>query len=365
VATKIDPNNYDYDKDGIPGTTKDRQVGQQDTSPTDGKVTSQEKIDFAQKQSSTTTKTTTKGDNTTIESQSNALPPVEPTLTAGEMGYSSRFLKKHPDVKAALELARNEQSPWTLDQFVRYVENNTEFGKRRTDAQALFDLNFAGDKREDLVKQINDVAMSLKNDAVSFGINITDADIQKYARESVRSGFTKDDALDFFTQKFRASKPTQDTATGETARIMESLRTMATEYGVPVNENFITKKTTQAISQGSNWQAWVEGQRNVFRNQAKMLYPKVADKFDEFTMEDLLDPYLNQATEVLGIQRQQMRLDDPRWTQALTGSEGAMTRDEWIYKLRTDKKFGYGSTDKAINEAASLGDSLINAFGMA
>jgi len=61
----------------------------------------------------------------------------------------------------------------------------------------------------------------------------------------------------------------------------------------------------------------------------------------------------------------QMQITDPLWQSALNGSEGPLSRDEWIRSLRTDTRFGYDRTVRARNEYTELADELLAAFGMA
>ena len=138
MAKKVDPNEHDYDRDRIPGTTKDREMGQKDSN-LDGKVSADEEAAFTQAQGESTITSETVGGKTVTKSKSNAADPVEPTISAGELGYSGKFLKNNPDVARAVNLAIKFK--WNEEQFVRYVENETQFGRRRTDSQALFDIN--------------------------------------------------------------------------------------------------------------------------------------------------------------------------------------------------------------------------------
>jgi hypothetical protein len=83
-------------------------------------------------------------------------------------------------------------------------------------------------------------------------------------------------------------------------------------------------------------------------------------------LEELLDPYLEDASALLGVQRKNMDISNPMWTKALNNADGSpMTREQWMTTLRTDKQYGWNKTQKAKTEYAELGDELLRVFGMA
>lgn len=367
--SKANPKGIDYNKDKQVDSADDV-LAVQDANR-DGTVTAKEKAAYKQKQGATTTeyKYDAEGNvvSQTTRSEAEAVP--EPTISAGQMGYSEAFLKANPDVKSALDLARKYN--WTEEQFVRYVESETDFGKRTTDTQALFDIESVGAKSEEWAKKVADRTALLKQQAVAAGVDLSDQEAAEFAKNAVRSGLTDQDTLAFLSSKFTmpgleaAGAPKAKTPAGEAASMVDEIKQMARSYGITVTDQFIQQKVREGMAQGSGWQSWLEGQRGIFREQAKLLYPTVADKFDQFTLGDILQPYLNDASELLGINIQQMNYDDPMWTTALNGPNGVMNRDEWLRTLRTDKKYGYDGTVKARQEYVALADDLLAAFGMA
>lgn len=368
MASKANPKGLDYNKDKVVDSADDA-LAQQDANK-DGRVTPKEKTQFQQKQGETVQEITVdpKTGKQTVVTKG-ATPPPEPALAASDYGFNEEFLKTHKDVDEAIQLAI--QYEWSQDILNRYIESQTEFGRATTDAQAQFDIGFAGEKKEDLQRQIDDRVASLKQQAMAAGVQLTDTEAADFAKRAVRSQLTDQDTLAFLSQKFTlpgqeaAGTPKAMTPAGQSAMIVDEIRAMARSYGITVTDQFVQEKVREAMTQGSGWQTWLEGQRNVFRAQAKTLYPTVADKFDEFTLGDILQPYLNDASELTGINISQMNYDDPIWTRPLNGAAGPMTRDEWIRTVKTDKKYGYDGTVRARNEYTELADDLLAAFGMA
>lgn len=365
--SKANPGKIDYNKDNQVDSADDAWAVKDKNK--DGTVTPKEERQYKQKQGETVTEYEydSKGNIISQKTKSSAEPVPEPTLTAAGLGFTQPFLDAHPDVKAAVDLAVKYR--WTEEQFVRYVEQETEFGKTRSDSEAKFDIEFAGAKQEDIQKQINDRVALLKQQAVAAGVDLTDAEAAEFAKRAIRSGLTDQDTLAFLSSKFTLpgmeGTDKAKTPAGEAASMVDQIKQMARSYGITVTDQFIQEKVREGMKQGSGWESWLEGQRGIFRQQAKLLYPTVADKFDQYTLGDILQPYLNDASEITGISLSQMNYDDPMWTAALNGPNGPMNRDEWLRVLKTDKKYGYDGTIRARQEYTALADDLLAAFGMA
>lgn len=362
---KGDP--IDYNKDGVVDSGDD--IFAVKDYDGDGAVTSKEETKFRQERDATNTKYVYEGDKlveTKVTGSGKDVP--EPGLDFSE--YTQKFLANKPEVKKAIELAIEYK--WTQEQFNRYIETKTEWGRKTTDAQALFDLQIKGSKAEDLEQTIKRRFDLLKEQADTAGVAISDADLQKFARSSVRSALDEADIRGWIASKFSmpstTGQPTDEAQVmeGTAASIGDELKQMARSYGVTITDETLQKKIQQGLKQGGSWREWVEGQRNLFRQNAKSLYPSASENLDNFTLEELLDPYLEDAAAMLGVQRNNMDISNPMWTKALENPDGSpMTRDQWMTTLRTDKQYGWDKTNKARAEAAEIGDELLRMFGMA
>lgn len=372
--SKYNPDKIDYNKDGEVDSGDDIFAVKDEDG--DGKVSDKEETKYRQKRDETSTeyKYNAKGELVESKVSGSGVEVPEPGLDFSE--YTKRFLKDKPDVRKAIRLAI--EYGWTQEQFNRYIESKTAWGKQTTDAQAAFDLQIKGSKGEDLENQIRLKGDEIKRMALSAGVQISDVDAEKYARDAVRSALSNEDIVNWVANKFSMTgqtpapgegttvdTPGSGVITGTAANIGDSLRALARSYGLPITDDFLQEKIREGLRQGTGWQEWVEGQRNIFRNQAKTLYPTAANQFDEFTLEEVMTPYLNAASNLLGIPRAQMKLDDPMWNSALNGEGGPMSLDQWMVKLRTDSKYGWDKTTAARQQYAELGDQLLSAFGMA
>jgi hypothetical protein len=140
---------------------------------------------------------------------------------------------------------------------------------------------------------------------------------------------------------------------------------MARSYGLKIDTSLLQKKTGDALGQGERWQEYLSGQQQFFRDQAKLMYPGSAHLFDQYTLEQIAEPYMSEAADLLGLAPSQMDITDPKWSAFLSGENGPLSKDEWSRVLKTDPKYGFDHTTKARQAYTSIGDELLSAFGMA
>ena len=366
MAKTVDPRTADYDNDTLKGTDSDLELAKRDLNK-DGKITAREEQEYSrrqrQRQVSTTVTTGDKSGRFRSVTQTPVGQEEKRMMSATDYGISGDFLKRYPDMEQFVRDAiMNDYQP---EKFFAELEKTT-FGQERTQAQEAFDIAIEGPQAEDLQKKVNDRVSQLRQEFIAAGIQVSEQELQRYGREIVRSDLSNQDILGFMSSQFAlpGGAGRRDMA-GTSATIYAELVKMAREYGLTMSDSTIQSKVRQAIQQGSNWQSWIEGQRNLFREQAKIQYPTLGDRFNDYTLEQLADPYLNDAADILGLQRQQLSFLDPTWLTALNGPSGPMSRDEWIRTLKTDSRYGWDRTTRARQEYVALADELMSVFGMA
>lgn len=374
----VDPKDYDYNKDGRI-TDSDFEIGRKDANK-DGTVTPQEEKKYNRDRGASVSETEYDAEGRPTRTTTRGPEPEEEKgfsrADAEKAGFTKEFLKRNPDV--ARLVADAIKYNYTEEEFIKLVETDTKWGKRTTDAQAQFDLRYYGNKREDVDKEINLNRDKVRNAAATLGVTLTEQEVNAFAFRYTRAALTDQDLLDFLSSKYTMTTPQPGQpgqpgqpaqppgGTGTAAQLADDIRRMARSYGVTLTQETLQAKIQEGLRQGDRWQTWLEGQRNVFRQNAKTLYASVSDKLDEYTLEELLDPYLEDASAMLGISRQNMDLTNPMWTKALTNPDGTpMTREQWMTTIRTDKQYGWDKTQRAKTEYAELGDELLRVFGMA
>lgn len=361
-ANEFNPEGLDYTGDRKVNA-EDNYTAQKDSPPYDGKVTKAEEAKWQQAQQVTTTETQLDSEGrpikTTTKVGSGKPVAEEPKVTQASLGLSDKFLKRFPGVAKVLERAIAEG--WTQDKFNNEIERETDFAKSRTDAQEAFVIQLMGDKREDLLDAIDKKAKEILQDAASAGVEITEQQANAYARNMARNGLTDIDLRGWIANKAVVG----DTVTGRTSELQDGLTALAQSYGQTLTPTEIQTLVRQGLASGDSTTTWLEGQRDRFRESAKLQYPAVADKLDTLSLGQLASGYLSDASEILGIDTAQMSLTDPKWTKALGGKDSApMTKQEWIATLKTDKTYGYAQTTQAKNEAVAGVRGFLRAMGL-
>jgi hypothetical protein len=366
----VNPKEHDYNKDGRV-TESDWEIGKKDANK-DGRVTPQEEKKYNKERGSSVSETKFDSEGRPVKTTTTGPSPEETRgfsrADAEKAGFTKEFLKRNPDVAKLVKDAIKFN--YTEEEFVKLVETDTKWGKRTNDAQAAFDLRYYGNKREDVEKEIGSNRDLVRNLASTLGVTLTEQEVNAFAFRFTRAALKEQDLLDFLASKYRTPGQTQtgqqQVSQGTAAQLTDEIRRMARSYGVTLTPESLEAKIREGLRQGDRWREWVEGQRNVFRQNAKTLYPSGAERFDEYTLEELLDPYLEDASMMLGISRQNMDITNPMWTRALTNPDGTpMSREQWMTTLRTDKQYGWDKTQRAKTEYAELGDELLRVFGMA
>jgi hypothetical protein len=359
---------FDYNQDGITGNAADQVEAAKDTNK-NRKVSPKEEREYRQASegSVTTSKTNAEGDITTSSTKT---METRPTTNVVEDYGTNAFFAEHDDV---LQLAKKAaKNKWTQEKFNKAVETDTNFGKDRTRIQQRFDIDILGNESEDIERSVASKTQSIGMRVLQAGINMSEEQIAVYAREAVRSGFSDNDIFVKIASEWRgvgkqnaSTGIYDDVQTGTIGSITDQLQQNARNFGITLSPQDLELKSREALKFGANWSQYVEGQTNVFRKQAMNLYPTIREQLTDSTLSDVMSPYLNEASMLLGIRSDQVQLDDPLWLTALNGPNGPMSRDEWTRVLRTDKKYGFDGTNQARKEAADIADELRAAFAMA
>lgn len=272
-------------------------------------------------------------------------------MTKAEYGFTRFFLQKHPEIADLVEKA--DKQNWTLTRFEAEIKN-TDWYRGLTDAQQRWSVLVA-DKPEQAQKEIDDQALKIEKMASLMGVDLSRSDINDLAKRAARNGL--DDAIlqDLIGNRYEGG----GTQSGQASVTIDQIRNIADDYGVKVDAKTLERWTTQVIAGDQT----VEGLIDRMREQAKMLYPTVANLLNTRSTRDLMEPYLNIAADELGIPTDQMRTSDRKWVRALIGEGGPMNADEWTALIRTGQQYGYGDTNKAKGEASSLVTQLAQTFG--
>lgn len=156
---------------------------------------------------------------------------------------------------------------------------------------------------------------------------------------------------------------------GQSAQpVIDQLKAMASQYAVPMSEATIKQWEMQILTGQVN-QATFE---SYLREQAKSLFPGLANAIDRgITVAQYVQPYAQIAVQELGINPNEIDWTNPKWNTAIhqidpkSGTPVAMSLSDWTRTLRSDPIYGYGESQRGMEQASSLGQALAQMFGVA
>jgi hypothetical protein len=143
---------------------------------------------------------------------------------------------------------------------------------------------------------------------------------------------------------------------------------MAAKYAVPLSDQ-IVDKWSQDLATGM---VDMNVYESYLREQAKSLFPGLANAIDRgITVDQYVQPYAQIAVQELGVNPAEIDWRDPKWNTAIhridpkTGVPTAMSLSDWTKELRTNSVYGFDQTQRAQEQAAALGQALLQRMGRA
>lgn len=262
-------------------------------------------------------------------------------------GFVKAFLDSHPQVKKKVKLA--VKHGWTPDRLQGEVKTTT-WWKTSTESQRKADLLSTSDPAQ-WNRMITTSRDEIRQQAEQMGLSLTTSELTKYAEQALRNGYSAQDITSWIA---REGDYDQEQAKGNASIAIDELREMADSYGITLSPGTMNNYVRQILGGKTDMQ----GLTDVIREQAKVLYPSIGGYLDKGgTVKDYLSPYMEMASQELGLPVQQMSMLDTKWTAAINGNPdgAAMTQDQWMAKIRTDARYGW---DKTLNAKQQVGDAM-------
>lgn len=279
-------------------------------------------------------------------------------VTKAEYGFAKEFLDNHPEIKKLVDKA--DAQDWTLERFQAELKE-TKWYKRLTDAQQRWTV-LTAEQPAQARAEVNDMETQIRQVASNLGVDLSKRDVKQLAERAARNGMEADDLVRIIGKQFELEKGDQ-TQDGQASVTIDQIRNLAADFGIKVDRHTMERWTAQVLSNRQT----VEGLIDRMREQAKLgVSDEIAALLDKGnTLRDILDPYMNQAADELGIPTNQMNTADPLWMAALGNKkEGPMSMEEWTARIRTDKKYGWDKTERAQQQASEMAAELGRRFGV-
>jgi len=307
-------------------------------------------------------KTTAPAKKATPPAKKAAAAPAKPKPTAMDYGYAAAFLKAHPDVWAKVKAAVAQG--WTSTRLQAEIKT-TNWWTSRTEAQRQADVT-SKDNPAEWQRMVNVKQVEVAQAAQAAGITLSTADLHDMATAFLTNGASPQEMQSAIAMKWHLSTDSTQPVLGQAGQTLDALHTTATAYGVTLDDATAQKYTQQVLAGNMT----VQGLTDTFREQAKILYPPIADFLDKnpnATAADYASPYLQIASKELGVPTTEMNIADPKWSKVFTnGAQGTpMTADDWTRTIRTDPSYRWDQTSGAVSQAAQMASQLQKTFGAA
>jgi len=276
-------------------------------------------------------------------------------LAKSDFGFDPEFLRTHKEIAELVEKAVDKE--WSIPRFEAELKQ-TKWWQNHTVAERSWQIQLTEDpaEAESLLEKSKQDLITM---ADQMGVVLSDEQVDRISARAVRQGLDPTEIQLIIGQKFRMDKGAER---GQAATIVSDIRTMADEFGLPVSRRRLNRWTQEVLSGRQT----VEGYADVMREQALAAYSHLAPVLNNgSTVRQWADPYLQQASSLLGVSTDQMRLQKGKYAQLLNPTKDGKipTMDEWTRTIMKDEKFGYDKTNGAQESASQLALSLGRMMG--
>lgn len=268
-----------------------------------------------------------------------------------------------PEIQAIFNDAANAAAtgnPWDTSVFQGKLVS-TDWWKSTPESARTYQWTSIIDPAQ-ATQQANQAAFQVLEEAKALGRPITLAQAADIGHQMILNNWNQQQL-----QNYMATTPLhqgQQWGPGNVETEMANVRKTAGDYGINVSGP--TAQTwAQRIAGGNTDQAAFE---DYARTQAKLNHPYWEKQLDQgFTVRQLADPYIQQASNLLEVNPDQINLaNTAKWDFATTQKDGTrvpMSQSQWQQQLMTDPKYGWDATNNAKQDAYNVVDQLRQSFG--
>jgi hypothetical protein len=277
---------------------------------------------------------------------------------AARYGYAISFFKAYPELNRLLAKAKTHN--WDAANFQAAIRN-TSWWKTRSSSQRDYDVMKYTDPGQWKAK-VGDSRTALVQQAAQMGVNLTPAQAELLSKQAVRDGLSQAELQKSLAQKWlkaSAGGKKIDEAKGGASVVVGQLRELAAQMGYPLGDTTLAQQTYNVLAGNKDTNAIAEQ----YKAWAKKHFAGAADLIDAGqSVQDILDPYAQIASQELGIGRDQIQAADPKWQAALNQQGTMLSLTDWRTKIRTDSQYGWDSSQAAQQSAYQMVAGLSQMF---
>ena len=247
---------------------------------------------------------------------------------------------------------------WGADLFKQRVMSS-EWYQSRNKAQRAFDMMQKAD-REDLLAQTITTLDAL---AGGMGVELTDQQKAKLSFKIARNGLYDSKEMMSYMLAKRWNPDEQGNESGMVAEFNAAIDQRANEYGYKVSDADREAWTRQVLQGKASVDSFEDDMKIAAEQRLKALAPGIG--LDGKTLRQALSPYLQVASQELGVDADQIDLSDDKWLRLSDPSspDRAMNTADWRRTIRTDKSYDWENGETAGQVARNMATALAQAFG--
>lgn len=272
------------------------------------------------------------------------------------------MIKNDPEISKLLEDAIT--NGYSDAQFQAKLEQTNWW--RTTSANARqFELLEGTDPATARTQLDNRIAL-VRETAQRMGVTLGAESLESIARNAINLGFELTAQVEDLvgSEAIRSSGGMSQLRFGY---VGNSIRESARKFGVALSDTTFNEWVNKIAVGAESAETFESYAQQIARN----LYPSLVDGFDRgLSFGEMTDPYAQVASRILEIPSSQVDFTDPKWAQAITGTNDKgeptqMSFGDWAKYLRTDARFGWEYTDDAKNRAYTVANRMAELFGAA
>jgi hypothetical protein len=207
---------------------------------------------------------------------------------------------------------------------------------------------------------------TLRKEALSSGLQISDASLEAIARKAYDLGLTPTApaTLELFRGTDSTGKPYVQTIQGGLASsVRTNLSQANADYGTAYNQDWINQ-AAQSVALGTTTeQYWTDQVKSL----AKSKYSAWGSQIDAgLTMKQIASPYIQAYSNILGVDPATITLDDKLLNQALQGNDptkqAAMPLWDFEKAVRQDPR--WATSKDAMDSLSNVGLTIAKQWGL-
>lgn len=318
------------------------------------KTKSSAKVDVTP--ANTKTNKTNKTKNRTEEK-----PPVEKlTLEENVRKFYPQFayLLDNPELfgnDVIAVIRRAVKDGWTETRFKGSIMS-TQYWQNTVQEAKNFDALTPADQDTRIQDTLDEINGVMDTSALGEG------ELTKFARDMARRGI-KGEQLKKMTygMALKAGADTEAAADVLASNDAVKIKRVVQMYGGSISDDTIKQYLTDGKTP--------EQVQMMYREKAKGLYPHLAPQLDaDLTMDDITKDYKSMAASILEKTESEIDFTKPEFMEAIASDDGKgnkrqLSLGEWQKKLKTDDRYGYSKTTRAIQDARQIAFNISKAFG--